>query len=261
MDDLWQPDPRLVRTIKAPSGSTYTLRLDGVAHGLAKEVESLLATLPTDDAAASWLRDELRVAINALRLGITFAHADERYAALGFCRLVIESAIRFAWLVAEGPVENQVRTRLGRLEKRDLQQLLDASKAIDDLTQLGPLVENGDELREHLGDLREPAAPDPRTMAREAEWEWLYALHRLCSAALHPGLGARAQMWDAVRTDGLVQILHWAFSGAASAANGLAVALFDSEPTLLKTNALVFANAGLPPPDDGSSQDARTPRS
>ncbi len=61
------------------------LRPDVLAQGLAKEAESFLATLPPNDAAAVWLRDELGVAINALRLGITFAFSEEGFGALGFC--------------------------------------------------------------------------------------------------------------------------------------------------------------------------------
>jgi hypothetical protein len=67
MEDLWQADPRLVRTIEAPSSRQYTVSLDGLAHGLAQEAEWFLSTLPLDDAAAEWLRDELRVATKALR--------------------------------------------------------------------------------------------------------------------------------------------------------------------------------------------------
>jgi hypothetical protein len=253
MDDLWQADPRLVRTVEAPSGKEYTLRLDGLAHGLAKEAESFLATLPENDPVAAWLRDELRVATNALRLGITMAFLHEGFGALGFCRVVVESAIRLSWIVADGPVEDQVRARLGRLEKGDLQQLLDASKAVAKISVIGPLVENEGELRKQLKAIRDAAAPDPRTMAREAEWEWLYALHRLCSVGIHPGLGTRARMWEAVETDGLVQLLHWSFSGAVAASAGVALAVFDSDPILIKLNAMVFANSGASPAGGGDT--------
>lgn len=253
MGDLWKADPRLVRRIEAPSGREYTVRLDGLAHGLAKEAESFLATLPSDDAAAAWLRDELRVATNALRLGVTFAFSEEGFAALTFCRVVVESAIRFSWLVADGPLEDQVRTRLGRLEKRDLQLLVDASKAVGELSVVGPLVENEDELRKHLKAIRQTAAPEPRTMAKEAGWPWLYAVHRLCSVGVHPGLGARARMWEAIETEGLVQLLHWSYSGAVSAASGVALALFGSDPALIKMNAMVFAHAGESPPGEAGA--------
>ncbi len=166
---------------------------------------------------------------------------------------MVESAIRLSWLVAEGPVEDQVRTRLGRLEKRDLQQLLDASKAVAELSVMGPLVENADELRKDLRAIRESAAPEPRTMAKEAGWAWLYALHRICSVGIHPGLGARARLWEAVETEDLVRLLYWSFSGAVSAAAGVALALFGSDPTLIKTNAMVFANAGAPPSSEGDT--------
>lgn len=250
MGDLWSADPRLVRTVEAPSGRKYTIRLDGLAHSLAREAESFLATLPSGDAAAAWLTDEVRVATESLRRGITFAFLEEGFGALGFCRVVVESAIRLSWLLADGPLEDQVRIRLGRLEKHDLGQLLAASKAVAELSVIGPLVENEEELRKHLEAIKQPPAPDTRTMAKEAGWAWLYALHRLCSVGIHPGLGARARLWEAVEADGLAQLLHWSYSGAVSATGGVGLALFGSDPDQIKMNVMVFAASGEAPPDE-----------
>lgn len=250
MTDLWPADPRLIRTVDAPSGRSYTIRLDGLAHTLATEAESFLATLPAGDAAAAWLTDEVRVATHALRLGITFAFLEEGFGALGFCRVVVESAIRLSWLMTDGPLEDHVRTRLGRLEKRDIGQLLAASKAVAELSVTGPLVENEDELRRHLQAIKQTPAPETRTMAKDGGWAWLYALHRLCSVGIHPGLGARARLWEAVETEGLVQLLHWSYAGTVSASGGVGLALFGSDANRIKMNAMVFAASGEAPPDE-----------
>lgn len=89
-------DPRLVRTIEAPSSRQCTVRLDGLAHGLAQEAEWFLSTLPLDDAAAEWLRDELRVATKALRrsVGQRLPPVTRRGTGRRLARLDYESALK-----------------------------------------------------------------------------------------------------------------------------------------------------------------------
>lgn len=213
---------------------------------LADEAAEMLATFPKDDATASYLHDELVVAMDALRLGITSALTDEPFVAMVCVRVIVEAAIRMSWLLAEGPNEPAIRVRLARLEKHDLEQAISASEKMDEVASWGPIVENQEELRSYLGELGGKSAPDVRQMAKEAGWEWLYALHRLCSVAIHPGLGSRARIAYLMELKELELPLLLAFSGATVSIGAIARALFGIDASAYGKNAIVLANKGFP---------------
>jgi len=150
-----------------PSGKRVTVRRDATAVMLATEAAEMLETFPDDDPTASYLRDELMVAVDALRLGISSALAEEPFAAMVYIRVIVETAIRMSWLLTEGTDENAIRTQLARLEKHDLEQIVTASEKMDQVAHWGAILENDEELRALLSKLSGASAPDVRTMAKE----------------------------------------------------------------------------------------------
>lgn len=236
----------MAETLVLPSGREVKVRRDALERTLVAEAESLLASFPADHPVSTFLQDELRVATDAVRVGTRSALGGDPSAAFVFLRVIVEAAIRMSWLAADGPDEEKTRIRITRLEKLDLAQLLSASASIADVTRTEPLVTNAEELERIRQQIGHPAAPSSmREMAKEAEWEWLYGIHRLCSVALHPGIGARGRIAEAYEPEELRRLLRWSFSGAVCATAGVALGIFRSiDESLLSLNARVFANLG-----------------
>jgi len=233
-----------------------------VSDGLATEAETFLAGLPPEDAEARFLREEFRVAIDALRLGVTLTRTGERWAAFILARVVVETAIRLAWVSTTTtgglpdpglPDPEFVRKRLGRIVKRDFQQLLAASDVAEQTLSLEPIVGDPDKLRAKLGVIEGAAAPDLRTMAGATPLEGIYFIHRLCSAATHPGFGTRARIAEVYPAEEVVLLLEWSFSAAAIALLRVADVLFNADPQQLKTN-LEFFWSKAPVPQSGKDQ-------
>jgi hypothetical protein len=117
---------------------------------------------------------------------------------------------------------------------------LAAFDVADQTLSLGPIVGDADKLRARVRRDRGAAAPDLRTMARETGWEGVYFLHRLSSAATHPGVGTRARIAEVYPAEEVVLLLEWAFSAAVTGLNGVADVLFDPDRQLVKTNIEFF---------------------
>lgn len=101
---------------------------------LAKEAESAFSRLPSREPVVGFLRDELSASVEALRLGITAALSNEPLAGLILARFELETAIRLSWIMGEGQDPEKVRTRLRRLEKLELRQLIEASDAMSEVS-------------------------------------------------------------------------------------------------------------------------------
>lgn len=245
MEEAWRPDPRLVRTVSDASGRSITVRLDSVALQIAGEVKDLIERLPEDEPWARFVAGELEVAIAALRLGITNAFTEERFAALIFGRMLVESAIRLSWLLSQGSDEGSVRVCAGRLEKRDLQQLLAASRSIDTSSAFGHILEDPEAIARYVDSIDAPGAPELRQMAEEAGWEWLYGIHRFCSAMLHPGIGSRSHIADIVEPNTYAVLLYLAFSGAAVSGGRAVRSLFPQIDAKLPVNEFVLERRGI----------------
>lgn len=248
MSGGWEPDPKMIEEVVGPSGTQYTIRRDVFALMLAEEADAALQGLPDGHPIANYLRDEISISADALRFGTTSALAEEPFAALVFARFGVETAIRISWVMGAGAEDEKVRTRLRRLEKLELRQLLSASDAISQVSDLGPLVANASELEQIVESISEPEAPRfLRTMAAEADWEWLYAIHRFCSSALHPGVAARGRIAESLQAKELTQILYYSFSGTVMAVGGLAAAVFPAfDVTKLRLNGRTFSHGGDP---------------
>jgi hypothetical protein len=249
MADAWPVDPRLVRASRRASGRDAIPR-DAIALLLAGEVKNLIDGLPQEDPAAGFVVAELEAALDALRFGITNAFIEERFAALTFCRVLVESAIRLVWLVSHGSDERRVRISMGRLEKRDIQQLLAASRSINESSSFGHIVQSPESIVRYLDSLDHPAAPEVRQMADQAGWEWLYGIHRFCSTMLHPGLGVRSRISEIVPPETYAVLLYLAFSLSADSGGQVGRALFPQVGIQLPRNALVLERRGIVELDD-----------
>ncbi len=119
---------------------------------------------------------------------------------------------------------------------------------MDAVAEWGQIITNADELTAHLASLQGAGAPaSMRDMAKQAGWEWLYALYRFCSVAIHPGIGSRARLAYRVESETVELVLHWPLSAAAASVGGIAVDLFpDIDASLYRWNATVLVNRGIP---------------
>lgn len=250
MDEAWRSDPRLIRAVPDAAGRSITVRLDGVALRIAGEAKDLLERLPKDEPWARFITGEIEIAIAALRLGITNAYTEERFAALMFGRVLVESAIRLSWLLSQGSDEAHVRVCAGRLEKRDLQQLLAASRSIDTSSAFGHIVEDPEAIARYVDSFDAPSAPALRQMAGEAGWAWLYGIHRFCSAMLHPGLGSRSHIAEIVDPDTYAVLLYLAFSAAAVSGARAVSSLFPDIDANLAVNEFVLERRGIIEPGE-----------
>jgi hypothetical protein len=163
-------------------------------------MKRFFASLP-EDPWARYLADEGRSTGEAFRRGAHAALQADSLGALAFGRLVLESTIRMFWLGADLDDEEATKVRLGRLEKRDLSQLLKASDAMSSMSVAAPLVTDAETLKEILQEMVEKAAPEPKEMAQEAGAAPLYALYRYLATATHPGIAARAGIFAGMPAD------------------------------------------------------------
>lgn len=229
-------------TPRARSFCDTTAHIDRVGQVLTGEAEALVARLPPDEEAARYLRDEMRVAIDALKVGVDFARTDDRWGAWVFGRVVVETAIRLSWLTAmkqgERPTPEFVRQRIRRIEKRDWQFLLAFSEIQNELLS-SFIFEDEDQVRAEIESIGS-AAPDLRTMAEETGLGGVYLLHRLCSAAAHPGIGTRGWIADVYPADDVLLMLRWSFAAAVVGLLGVMDIVFEIDPSLARRSARFF---------------------
>jgi hypothetical protein len=184
----------------------------------------------------------MRVAIDALRVGVDFAGTENRWGAWVFGRIVVETALRLSWLTAmkdkERPTSEFVRQRIRRIEKRDWQFLLAFSEIQNELLS-SPIFDDEDQVRAEIESIGS-AAPDVRTMAEETGLGGVYLLHRLCSAASHPGIGTRGRFADVYPADEVLLLLQWSFAAVVVGLLGVMNVLFEIDPSLARRSARFF---------------------
>ncbi len=151
------------------------------------------------DEASQFIGSECRVALYAFIHGNNAIARDELLGGMQYLRLLSETAIRVGWIAGDsheaGPdgytvVDPAAATsRIESMRKRDLLLLASASRAIRQSS--GSVVEDISASLEISADqIAEPPAPvDLRTMATSVPGLNMYAVHRLCSAVVHPGAG------------------------------------------------------------------------
>jgi hypothetical protein len=128
-------------------------------------MKRFFASLP-EDPWARYLADEGRSTGEAFRRGAHAALQADSLGALVFGRLVLESTIRMFWLGADLDDEEATKVRLGRLEKRDLSQLLKASDAMSSMSVAAPLVTDAETLKEILQEMVERPLPSRKRWRR-----------------------------------------------------------------------------------------------
>lgn len=218
-----EDDPRLVQEVMLPSGVVARIQLDVIARALAKEGNALIAVCPSDDAECQYVAGEMKLGVSAVRRGAAALHTDDSLTAWMYARLLCEIAVRMTWLFAGGPSAEAARSRLRRMEKRDVASLLSADKVLR--SQGRPMIENRREIEESQTALDVPPAPDMVRMAKEGGWEWLYAIYRLASTYIHAGVIGNARLHEAYPSHETLALIHWTFGGAAVAAAGMVSAL------------------------------------
>ena len=242
--DKWPLPHSLLRALRLSSGKEVTLRLDALEFALADEANRFFASLP-DEPWARYLSDEGRSSTEAFQRGTHAALQDDSLAALVFGRLVLESAIRMLWLGADVGDEQATKVRLGRLQKRDLSQLLKASDAMASMSKAAPLVTDAEHLKEIAKETLEKVAPEPKEMAQEAGADPLYAAYRYFATASHPGIAARAGIFALIEADELLVMLRFAYSVTVTAMGAIASTLFGNAVAEdLKMNVQVMSRGG-----------------
>lgn len=242
----WPLPERLLRTIRLPSsGQEVTVRMDGSEYTLASEAEAFVRALP-DHPVADYLAREARSMTEAFRRGTHAAIEADTLGSLVFGRLVIETAIRMLWLAAQVDDIDSTRSRLGRLEKRDLSEILRASDAIHKLTGIEPLVANAEELRSSM-DTTAKAAPNLRQMAEDSGPVGLYAFYRFLSTSTHPGIGSRTDIARHIGGDEMRVFMRFAYSASVTAIAAVCGALLDDNfMDMLRLNVFMIRSYGNP---------------
>jgi hypothetical protein len=151
----------------------------------------------SSDERAGFVAKDLRVVRYALGKAHDATAVDDRLGALHHLRLLAESTLRMMWIASDTGVDSDgrpfvdssaARRRIDAVRKRDILQLAAAYDAFHEMRGAGKPATN---------DLRVDAetingSPAPRTLRDLATSPYAnqpYAVHRLCSALVHAGLG------------------------------------------------------------------------
>ena len=166
-------------------------------HELAAEGETLIEAYTPEEADVGYVLRELELFVPAFRGGASAIERGDKLAAWMYLRVVCESGIRLGW-VAEGWDEaEKIRARLVRLSMVDLAQMLRADDVLRSVMGGRGFLTRAQ--RSALAGIKTFAAPAPslEKMATKIGRRGVYAVHRLASAAMHPGLtGGTAQFLD-----------------------------------------------------------------
>jgi hypothetical protein len=171
----------------------------------------------------SELLHELNVASAGARRVGRAVDEDDNLGALVYLRIVVECTIRLRWVAGDGPepVLATLRERIERQRARDLSRIRAALKFATD----SPARRRAIALvtLEQATVRARPAPATVEQLATTDEARDLYALHRLCSAMIHPGVGIRRlDVMQTAETVGLAATtLDYAVACAASSAGVL----------------------------------------
>lgn len=251
-----EDDPRLVQAVKLPSGRWAQVQLDAVARELAKEGDALVAVCRRGDPEVQYIASELKLGIAAVRRGAAAVHTDDALTAWMYARLLCEIAIRMAWLVAGPPGDQAARTRLRRMQKRDVANLLGADSVLRQQKQ--PLIVNRREIEDSQKALEVSPAPGMLELAKEGGWEWLYAIYRLASTHIHAGVIGNARLHEASPQHETLALIHWTFGAAAIGAAG-AVSVLRPEmelPNMKLSSAMLMSRGTLQGEESSSSTES-----
>jgi hypothetical protein len=255
-EPVWQLPNDLVRDLvvaaELSAEQESAIRRDGIDMAMADEAASFLASLPAKDPWARYLREEGKSVSEAFRRGIEAGLVRDALPSVVFGRLVLETAIRMVWVGDQPGNADATRTRLGRLEKRDLAQLIRASDTIAVMSTAAPLLTNADRLKSELDSIAEKAAPEPREMASEAGIEPMYAVYRYFATATHPGIAARAGVPELMDVEETMQILRFAYALAEGAIWAISDTLFGPLPpeVIRIIGKMMYAGGVWPPVAD-----------
>jgi len=221
------------------------VQLDVIARELAREGDALVAVCPGGDPELQYVASELKLGIAAVRRGAAAVHTEDALTAWMYARLLCEIAIRMAWLMAGAPGGQAARTRLHRMQKRDVANLLGADSVLRQQEQ--PLIVNRREIEDSQAALEVPPAPGMLELAKEGGWEWLYAIYRLASTHIHAGVIGNARLHEANPPYESLALIHWTFGAAAVGAAGTVGALRPEIelPNLKLCSAMLMSRGAL----------------
>lgn len=151
----------------------------------------------SSDERAGFVAKDLRVARYALGKAHDATAVDDRLGALHHLRLLAESTLRIVWIASDTGVDSDgrpfvdgsaARRRIDAVRKRDILQLAAAYDAFHEMRGAGKPATN--DLRVDAETIDGPPAPRTlRDLATSPYANQPYAVHRLCSALVHAGLG------------------------------------------------------------------------
>jgi hypothetical protein len=149
------------------------------------------------DERAGFVAKDLRVARYALGKTHDATAVDDRLGALHHLRLLAESTLRILWIASDANDDSDgspyvdasaARRRIDAVQKRDILHLAAAYDAVNEMRGAGKPATN--DLRVDAESIDGPAAPRTlRDLATSPYANQPYAVHRLCSALVHAGLG------------------------------------------------------------------------
>lgn len=175
-----------------PAGGWYDQESLSVALRLLQE-----AGEGSSDERAGFVAKDLRVARYALGKAHAATAVDDRLGALHHLRLLAESTLRIMWMTSDTSVDSDdrpfvdasaARRRIDAVRKRDILQLAAAYDALHEMRGAEKPATN--DLRVDAENIDGP--PAPRTFREFGASPYAnqpYAVHRLCSALVHAGLG------------------------------------------------------------------------
>lgn len=188
---------------------------------------------------------ELNATTASTERGLTALEADDHLTALMHTRLIIEIAIRLAWVKA--PIKQRDRTAIATRLRRVVDQDIRVFLAADDAVRKHggfPMITNRDAIMVQVEQIPQkwdvPLAPSKlEVLASEAQQPALYAAYRYTSTLAHAGIGQKL-------TTKAPEHMYWQylrFGHAAAALHG--VALLEGlgllvEPAPLPLNEAAF---------------------
>jgi hypothetical protein len=190
---------------------------------LAAEGDALLEAYVDEESSTGYVLRELELLIPSVRNGQAAAARGAAIPAWLYLRVVCESAVRLAWVAQGSDDADAIRERLARVATSDLGQMLDADSVVRSVMGGKGFVSG----RRELNDLRKSFKPAPslQTMASETGLQGAYAVARLASAAIHPGLTAGTSNFLEVSLSGFREGFAPALAVALVSAAGILAAL------------------------------------
>lgn len=194
---------------------------------------------------------ELRTCSHSVERATVALEDGDRVTAVLHARLMLETAIRLAWVKA--PIKARDRAaiadRLRRLLEQDIRVLLAADDAVRKHAGF-KMVPNRDEVMSRYAAETalpiDPAPPKLEALAREATQPALYGVFRYLSTLAHPGIGQKI----AAKAPASMYWQYLRYSHAGAVLHG--VALLDGlglleSPADLQLNEAAYTTTGVEP--------------